>query len=132
MSYINLSSLKPELLVTAINKLEELFMFNCQMTSKQATAMFEGFSDTAKLRELSIGSNNLSRVNKDNLATVINRLKTVHMSMTQLTGQQVTCLLRQASIQTKLNILFLRQDNTCHVDQSIVEQARHNIGKLHF
>ena len=108
-------------------------MLNCQLTSKQVTAMFEGFSDTAKLRELSIGSNNLSRVNMDTLATVINRLKTVHMSMTQLTGQQVACLLSQASRQTKLRILSLsRRDVDNHVDQQIVQQARHNIGHLYF
>ena len=92
MPRVNLSSLEPELLVTAAIKVEELIMFNCQITSRQAVAMFEGFSDSSKLATLAIGTNNLSLIDKDTLATVINSCNVVYMTETQLTGKQVTCL----------------------------------------
>ena len=130
MPHISLSSLDPELLVTAVNKVEELYMYNCQMTSNQAIAMFEGLSDTTKLKTLNVHGNNLSTVNKDTLATVINKLETVYMYNTQLKGEQVTCLLSQASRQTKLNILQLGYGVARHVDQQIVQQATQNIGDV--
>ena len=128
----NLSSLEPELLVTVVNKVEELVMFNCQITSKQTTAMCEGFCDSTKLKTLWIGRNNLSAVNKDTLAIGINNLKAVYMSSTGLTGPQVTCLLSQASKQTKLNTLWLSRGSAQQVDQQVVQQASHNIGNFNF
>ena len=52
----NLSSLEPELLVTIVNKVEELVMFNCHITSKQATALCEGFCGSTKLKTLTMDS----------------------------------------------------------------------------
>jgi hypothetical protein len=61
------------------------------------------------------------------------QLEYVNMINTQLTYEQVTCLLSQASRQTKLRILSLsRRDVDNHVDQQIVQQARHNIEHLYF
>ena len=132
MPRVNLSSLEPELLVTAAIKVEELIMFNCQITSRQAVAMFEGFSDSSKLATLAIGTNNLSLIDKDTLATVINSCNVVYMTETQLTGKQVTCLLSQASRQTKLETLWLSRGLENLVDQQIVKQGRQNIGRIHF
>ena len=54
------------------------------------------------------------------------------MTETQLTGKQVTCLLSQASRQTKLETLWLSRGLENLVDQQIVKQARQNIGSIHF
>ena len=94
--------------------------------------MFEGLSDTTKLKTLNVESSNLSMVNKDILATVINKLETVYMYNTHLAGEQVTCLLSQASSQTKLTKLWLSGYVARHVDHQIVKQARQNIGNLRF
>ena len=132
MSQVNLSSLEPELLVTVVIRVKELILFNCQITSKQAIAMFEGLSDSSKLVTLAIGTNNLSMVNKDTLATVINNYNLVYLTDTQLTVKQVTCLPSKASRQTKLDTLWLSRGLENLVDQQIVKEARQNIGNLHF
>ena len=57
----NLSSLEPNLLVTAASRLDSLTIAATSLTNQQADALFSAISTTScRLRKLSVGHNNLS------------------------------------------------------------------------
>ena len=81
ISQANLSSLDPELLVTVVNKAEELQLNFCQMNTKQAIAMCEGFFDKIEMKIRSHTKTYRHRhIDMGTLVTEINELKTVCMT----------------------------------------------------
>ena len=131
MCGINLSQVNPDVLGMIINKLENVNINKCQLTSQQCETMFNIMVLATKLRMLVIGHNNLSTVDPGTLATATNRLDYVTIDHTVLTQQQVLCLLRQAATKTRLNTLVLRRAVVQGVGQQLIQEARQSIGSLY-
>eukprot|EP00092_Neocalanus_flemingeri_P034248 GFUD01037245.1.p1 GENE.GFUD01037245.1~~GFUD01037245.1.p1 ORF type:complete len:265 (-),score=79.60 GFUD01037245.1:63-749(-) len=125
----NLSSVEPGLLSEAVMDVKTVDMNDCQLTSQQVETILTAVSGQTKLKTLYIRGNNLSTVQPAVLAN-INWLQDVYMYNTQLTGQQITCILTRATQGTTLEWLVLARCVTGQVDKQIVEQARQAIGIL--
>ena len=135
LSYLNirnthLCSVEPGLLATAVTMVKWVDMSHCSLTSQQVNTVFESMcAPHCRLKKLYTEGVNLSTVDQFTLAAAINRLNRVTMHDTQVTVQQVTCLLSQAVRQTKLNTLHLG-GMARYVERKIVKQAKQNISNL--
>jgi hypothetical protein len=79
MPNINISSVEPGLLATAVNKLKWLDITQCQLTSQQVNTMVGRMSVATKLRTLLIDCTDLSTVDKDTLGIAVNMLNCLLM-----------------------------------------------------
>ena len=95
VSYINLSSVSPQLLCSALVKLETLELCLCRLTKDQVRAVFTSIADCEDLAlsRLSINFSDLTSVPGPVLARAVVRLKSVNLWLCRLTTGQVTTLL---------------------------------------
>ena len=92
LSYINLSSVSPDLLCSAIGKLDKLELCLSRLTGDQVRAVFTTVAECEdlSLRSLSINFNDLTSVPGPVLSRAIVRLKSVNLWLCRLTTEQVT------------------------------------------
>ena len=95
VSYINLSSVSPQLLSSALVKLERVELCLCRLSRDQVRAVFTRVAECEDLtlRSLSINFSDLTSVPGSILARAVVRLKTVNLWLCRLTTEQVTTLL---------------------------------------
>jgi len=129
---IDLSSIQPDSLATAVHRLVEVRMDGIILTTEQLTHILLKMNETSKLKYLDISGNNCSSVKPDIMAKV-NKLEKVWMAATNLTTVQITCILTQAVKNTKLKLLDCCE---CYdlkdVDQELVREAGQKIAKFDY
>ena len=128
LSLTDLSSVEPELPARLAHKLEDLDMWNTELTTRQLEAVLKAATTSSTLRKLNLG-NNLSLVEPELLARAVNRLVDVDIRHTLLTKEQVEAILSHSLVQTSLKTLVLgRVSGT--VEQDLVDRAQHVISEL--
>ena len=129
LSLTDLSSVEPELPARLAHKLEDLDMWNTELTTRQLEAVLKAATTSSTLRKLNLGNNNLSLVEPELLARAVNRLVDVDIRHTLLTKEQVEAILSHSLVQTSLKTLVLgRVSGT--VEQDLVDRAQHVISEL--
>lgn len=124
LSYNSLASVEPGLLARTVARLESLAAMYCPMTVEQLQILFLTLSlGGCSLLSLDVSFSNLSSLEPGLLAEAVNKLQTVVITSTRLTGEQVTAILTQSLEQTSLKQLQLDYKR-CGVDEDIVTQAR--------
>eukprot|EP00092_Neocalanus_flemingeri_P014722 GFUD01015888.1.p1 GENE.GFUD01015888.1~~GFUD01015888.1.p1 ORF type:complete len:256 (+),score=55.87 GFUD01015888.1:82-849(+) len=129
----NLSSVDPDLLAMIVNSIDTVVISDCNLTNQQVETIFATISEDTKLKKLWIHHNNLSTVEPAVLATAVSKIEVVNLMITNLTGQQTTCLLTQATGPgSKLQRLVLNSPKDEQLDEQIIKQARDTIKELDF
>ena len=119
---INLFSLDPQLLAKAVTKLQSVTMALNQLSRGHVEAIFASMNQVTQLTKLWIQRNNLSSVDSEVFAKVINKMEDVNLVKTSLSSEQVTQILRQSLKQTKLRRLIMNKvDN---IDEEIIVLAK--------
>jgi len=76
----NLSSVDPDILAEAVNKLRKIDISNTNLTSCQIERIFKGINFESKLKDLDIDQNRLFKISPDLLASAANNLERVVLS----------------------------------------------------
>eukprot|EP00092_Neocalanus_flemingeri_P010344 GFUD01011142.1.p1 GENE.GFUD01011142.1~~GFUD01011142.1.p1 ORF type:complete len:329 (+),score=72.57 GFUD01011142.1:200-1186(+) len=102
-------SIEPGLLGRAINKLEE-FETNCELSSQQAEAIFEGINGDSCLKKLKIENCNFALVKPYVLAIAVNKLKEAELVYDctrpgHMSKDQAEAILSQSLVTTSLKSL---------------------------
>jgi len=124
----NLSSVDAGLLAQAVTQLEEVKLGDTRLTPQQVEAIFAALDTFSHLKILRICVNNLSSVDPEVLARVVNKLETVNMWATHLTRQQMTRILTQSLLTT--NLKYLNMEGNGGVEEEISRQAEQFIQDL--
>merc|ERR1712129_629216 len=117
----NLSPVDADILAQAVTQLQEVGLGWTDLTPQQVEAIFAAFETSSKTKILRIGVNNLSSVDPDVLARVVNKLETVDMQGTDLTEQQMTRILTKSLLTTNLKELYMEGNG--QVDEELCRQA---------
>ena len=115
------------ILVQAVTQLEEVGLAHTRLTPQQVEAIFAALDTSTKMKILRIERTDLSSVDPDVLARVVNKLETADIAKTQLTEQQVTRILTQSLIATNLKQLIMDGNG---VEWELRKQAETSIGHL--
>jgi len=121
LSDINLSTVDAGILAQVVTQLEEVGLWATDLTPQQVEAIFAALDTSCQLKILRIGGSNLSSVDPDVLARVANKLETVDIAKTQLTGQQMTRILTRSLLTTNLKELDMRGNE--EVEEELRRQA---------
>lgn len=130
MDNFSLSFVEPGLVASVVTMMEYMYMSATELSSVQVDTLFSTISETSKLRRLWIQGTNLSTVDKYTLADGVNNINDVNLRNTQVTSEQVTCILSEAAKHTKLHTLALDRFSVQQVDQQVVQQAEISIKDL--
>ena len=142
MNSINLTTVNPKLLASAVNRIGTVRLCETQLTGEQWEAIFTAIRDgNSKMKELYIPENNFTTVSPSLLASAVNMLEEVNMSGdTELTLEQVEAILTQSLVKTSLRSLeigsvegpdgLLMDLEDLGLDEEFVARARFAIGKL--
>ena len=125
----DLSDLDGNLLAEAVAELEEADLSSTRLTPKQVEAIFAALDTTNKLKRLDITMNDLSPVDPEVMARVINKLEMVSMLFARLTEQQITRILEQSLVSTSLKRLELH--GVDEVDSELYNKAEQVIPNLY-
>ena len=120
-----LSSMDPGLLARMVKKLEELEMWNRQVTGQQLeavmTALCEGDSG---LKKLTIADNDLSSVDAGLLASAVKTLEGVEMYYTHLTVEQGTAIFTAINQENcNMKKLDISENNLSSVDTGLLARS---------
>ena len=129
LSLTDLSSVGPDLPASLALRLEDLDMWNTELTTSQLEAVLTAATTSSTLRKLNLGNNNLSLVEPGLLARAVNRLEEVDIRHTLLTKEQVEAILSHSLVQTSLKTLVLGRVSG-RVEQDLVVRAQNVISEL--
>ena len=131
-----LSSVPADVLAKAISRLESVDLRRTDPTPDQAQSIFTKIADCEhlKLTELEIGWNNLSSVSADVLAKATSRLKTVGLTRTDLTPEQVQRIFQKIANcgNLKLTKLQFSQNNLSSVPADVLVKAKSRLDRPWF
>merc|ERR1712059_214601 len=117
----DLSEVNPELIAGALLELETAFFYGTDMTTEQVQAFFSALDKNCRLKNLDIGSADLSGVEPELIAHTVAKLEHSDMSASTMTSEQVNSLLKQILVEPSLKTL--RIDWVEDVDQELVTKA---------
>ena len=96
MTGTDLSGMEPGMLASVVNKMEKVDLWNTKLTTQQLHVLCQiMIKENSQLKSLYLAWNNLSPVEPQLLASVVQRLSKVQLWNTNLPTQQLTVLLCQ-------------------------------------
>ena len=119
----NLSTVRPELLASAVTKLVTVNISCTVLTGEQCEALFTAINEGSQLRSLNIALNNLSTVTPLLLATAVPKLETVNVSYTGLTSEQGDALFSAINVGSQLRSLKICGNNLAAVTPLLLATA---------
>lgn len=120
LSGVNLSSVEPETLANVVAKLEEVWMVNTTITNDQVLAIFSAMSLNCHLRtRLQLSGNNLSSVDPELFARVLEKLELVWISNTSITNDQAQAIFTAMSLNCHLTRLNLDSNDLSSVEPEL-------------
>ena len=126
----NLSSVRTDILVGALNKLETVNISCTHLRPEQAQSIFDSISEKTSVKRLNMGYMNLSEVNHTTLATAINRLEAVNIQTTLITPEQATAVFTYINTGTNLNSLNIRSNDLTEVDPILLASALNKVNTV--
>merc|ERR550519_1328518 len=128
---IDMSTANPKLLARVLSKLEQVTLIANNLANQQVQQLFTKINQNcSKLSHLDLSDNDLSAVDPDDLANVVNNIEEVHLEDTDLSTDQITAVLTRAQANTKLEKLAILGNRISEVELAIITRAKEIIGEL--
>ena len=129
ISYNNLSYIAPDLLSTALNKVEKINLFHTELTEAQLESLLTRMSKGTAVKNLDIESHTtLQDIQPQLLASVVNNLESVNLGFTSLGQQHIEILFQLMKTKTNLKSLNIRGErNVCSIDPSLFAEALNKV-----
>ena len=122
LTFVNVSFIDPHILAKAVAQSKEVDLRHSDLTALQGKTIFATVHTASRLRKLSIGYNDLSSVDPEELGRVVNLLEIADLRFTKLTADQVTSILEQSLLKTKLKMVNLLGSE--EVDKELVARVQ--------
>jgi len=122
LTFVNVSSVDPLVLAKAVAQSEEVDLRHCDLTPIQGKTIFAAVHTALRLRKLSIGYNDLSSVSPEEMGRGVNLLETVDKRFTRLTAAQISSIMEQSMVKTRLKMLNVLGSE--QVDKGLVARAQ--------
>ena len=104
------------------------FNISCEhFNSVQATMLLEMVKDNSKVKELIIAGDDLSQIDEELLFQTVLNLKSVSLTGTHLTTEQLTSILSAASLSESLQSLNLSSNNLSKLSSELLVTAAENL-----
>ena len=94
----------PELRASAGKKLKHVVLSNTILTTWQVNLLWQEMKESSQLNSLNITGINLSSVEPEMLASIVNKMEKVNLWYSKLTTQQVTVLCQVMKENSQLNL----------------------------
>ena len=124
---INLSSIQSNILAKGVTQIKELIMVDCNLTSEQLVAVFEGIQLGCSMQILDVSNNRLSSLDPELLAKAINRLTKIIIDNNKLNFNQITRILSLCTEKTKLKKMIIRKTNMADIEPELLGRAVNNL-----
>ena len=123
LDWVDLSSVNPNVLATALVRLEEVSPLGIRITHEQAVALCREISQNSQLKKLVLYSIDFSSVDPDVLAAAVTNVKKVNFHSSNLSPKQVSSIFTHVlDGENKLRKLELRV-NAGDVDPEMVRKV---------
>ena len=124
---INLSSIQSNILAKGVTQIKELIMVDCNLTSEQLVAVFEGIQLGCSMQILDVSNNRLSSLDPELLAKAINRLTKIIIDNNKLTSNQITRILSLCTEKTELKKIIIRKTDMADIESELLGRAVNNL-----
>ena len=114
LSDTQLGFLEPDLISSAVVRLEKVNISNCQATDRQLEHLIQTLADTEKpmrLNTLDLSENTLTRVPPESLSKAVCSIPVVNLSKSKLTKIQLNCLFENIAGNKDLKLRELSIEN---------------------
>ena len=110
----------PELRASAGKKLKHVVLSNTILTTWQVNLLWQEMKESSQLNSLNITGINLSSVEPEMLASIVNKMEKVNLWYSKLTTQQVTVLCQVMKENSQLKSLHLGWNNLSSVEPELL------------
>ena len=131
LEQVNLFVVIPAILVSVVEKLEEVNLVNTSVTNEQVEAVLAAIlTDESKLRLMNLSRNNLSLLDTTLLARSFAKLEVVQLEKTSLTSEQLETVLTAVPENSNLKTLNLSENNLSLVNVTLLLKAISQLKEL--
>ena len=136
MSYQDLSDITPDTLALAVCCLEDVDLYDTQLTTRQLDTLFNVILDCKdlKLRRLNLARNDLGGVEPGKLGAALCRVVDVDLEYTEITSDSIRSLARVITEQSvQLRYLNLRDnEDSDNVTQDILDSIIMRLARFEY
>jgi len=108
--WFDASEIEPEVVGSALNRLEELEIFSTKLESQHLRCLFRKINEQTNLKVLSFWNQNLSKIDPDILSGAVHRIPISKLCNAQLSANQIERILLRLSDISHLRILDIRNN----------------------
>ena len=128
----SLSSIEPELVVRAINRMEEVQIDDSQLTWLQIEPILRDISQTvSRVKMLDVSKTNISKLDPTLLASAVTRMIWVVLNGTDLTFEQAKMMMTALNVEgSELMKLDISENNLSQVDPFLLAQAVNSLEEV--
>ena len=123
----DLFQVNPDVMVTAVNKMDKVSLGCVSLNAIQCNAIFWLAAGKSKLKELDISDNDLSSVNKHDMARAVNNMEKIDLEDTKLTNQQCSQIFKCAENESNLKVMKIGHNDLRAVEPGSMARA---VGKM--
>ena len=123
----DLSQVNPDVMATAVNKMDKVGLGCVSLNATQCNAIFWLVAGKSKLKELDISDNDLSSVNKHDMAKAVNNMEKIDLEDTKLTNQQCSQIFKCAENESNLKVMKIGHNDLRAVESGSMARA---VGKM--
>ena len=121
MSSNPLIGLNPAVLASAIPNLTSLTLRSCNISEEQGEAVMEAIADLDSFDRLDLSENRLARLAPSLLAAALNKVRVVTVTKCGLDHQQLTAILEEARIETRMTAFYIDGNSTGSLSKVLLE-----------
>ena len=133
ISFSNLSAVPPAILAKSINKLQKVNLMCTKLTSDQTKEIFSMMCVHTRLAELNMHGNHLTEVPPGAISTAVIRLRSVDMSETDLTEDQLIAMFKHSDTGHELEKLDVKYNEAVlELSEKIIRDAEKNSRNLFY
>ena len=121
MSSNPLIGLNPAVLASAIPNLTSLTLRSCNLSEEQGEAVMEAIADLDSFDRLDLSENRLARLAPSLLAAALNKVRVVTVTKCGLDHQQLTAILEEARIETRMTAFYIDGNSTGSLSKVLLE-----------
>ena len=120
MSILDVSSVEPALLTSAVAKMEKVKMAECYLTTEQVQALFNKLIEDTNITSLDMSHNNLSSIDPTLFVTALNKLTQVYIDTTEVTSQQMEALFNCMNVNTNIKSLSIANSTLSLIEPTLL------------
>ena len=132
LNYNCLNSIDTDIFIGVVGNIDSVNISGCQINIQQSIVLFKSLRIPSKLKNLDISQNNLSKIEPEDIAHGVNKLRRVNLSHANLNTIQIKRILKRALVESSVTHLNIKGNSMEQIQEELFKQTELTIKEFQY